>query len=216
MNNYVVIYQAPRLNYTQTKKFVFGQKLAAFMLACLILVSVFSGIYPIKAQGNFFPTTPPVTPPITPPIPTISPFIPTPTATPTAIPPISPPITNQPPVIITDKLKSGIINNYYRAIIVGYDQDYGEALVMRISRLPPGFKEPLCDKNITIQGSSISCQIEGIPTGAKTYAIKVTLEDNHGGIDKKTLTLRISKPAKIYSGFKVLIAQPSGFGAYLR
>lgn len=102
------------------------------------------------------------------------------------------PISNNPPVITTNFLTSGVVGRYYSSTISGRDPDPTDNLTMTVSNLPPGisFRQPCTGRR------SVSCSLSGRPIKAGIWQVNIRLEDNRGGVATKTLPLKINVPPK--------------------
>jgi len=123
------------------------------------------------------------------PIPMVEPST-KPTPKPTAKP-------NSKPKITTNSLPWAYIGRTYNAIIEGTDTDSNDTLNMTITGLPDFLSAGSCKqiKDSKKQNVVYNCSI--VSNGAirltytKTYQVNVTLTDNRGGKDTKTLPLRV-------------------------
>lgn len=106
------------------------------------------------------------------------------------------PQLNQLPVVTTNQLPSGRQFQPYIATIEGRDNDPGDRLTMTVTGLPTGIRVTQCLDGVNLSGQpSISCTIKGRPTifslTAKTYNVRVNLQDNRGGSTKSIIPLTV-------------------------
>ncbi|PIP53042.1 hypothetical protein COX08_03175 [Candidatus Beckwithbacteria bacterium CG23_combo_of_CG06-09_8_20_14_all_34_8] len=129
------------------------------------------------------------------PVPTVN-ASPTPYVKPTTAP-TPKPKPNSKPKITTNSLPWAYIGRTYNAIIEGTDVDSNDTLNMTITGLPDFLSAGSCKqiKDSKKQNVVYSCSITSNGaiklTYTKTYQVNVTLTDNRGGKDIKTLPLRV-------------------------
>lgn len=134
--------------------------------------------------------------PVWTPIGTRSPY-PTPIfLTPTPAPAITPTPTPNPlnnnPVITSNTIKTGTVNQQYRTGITAIDRD-GDTMTMNATGLPNGLTLGNCTYNELFGWGRMNCSISGVPTTTGSYNVMITVMDFNGGMAQKSFTLTIQK-----------------------
>jgi hypothetical protein len=98
-------------------------------------------------------------------------------------------VINSFPEIRTGSLPQGELGESYHAVVLGYDDDFGEELTMKIRNLPPGLSQKECVARSGEARIYMSCKIAGVPRKDGLFKVGVELTDSKRASDVETLKL---------------------------